>query len=169
MPEQPSVGDQELEVLRFIAEKGPLSVGEAAKEFGEARGLARTTILTMMERLRKKGYLSRTKEGGAYRYTARIPQSDVLRGLVADFIEKTLGGSLSPFVAYLADAKGLSAEELADLRRLVEDRVERGDAGDPDARGTARGREISGADVPYWNPRAQGTAGPSAGDPGDER
>src|SRR5207249_331104 len=59
--EQPSLGDQELEVLRFVAEHAPISVGEVAERFGEPRGLARTTILTVMERLRKKGFLTRSK------------------------------------------------------------------------------------------------------------
>ena len=126
MPDHPSVGDQELEVLRFVSENGPLSVGEAAKRFGEPRGLARTTVLTVMERLRKKGFLCRTKDGGAYRYAARVPQAEILRGLVENFIEKTLGGSLSPFVAYLSEAKDLSEEELAELRRWVDGMDSRG-------------------------------------------
>jgi predicted transcriptional regulator len=118
--EQPSLGDQELEVLRYVSEHAPVSVGEVAERFGAPRGLARTTILTVMERLRKKGYLARTKGGRPFRYSARAPQAQVLQGLVREFVEKTLGGSLSPFVAYLAEAKDLSPEELEELRRLVE-------------------------------------------------
>src|SRR5438552_9482466 len=118
--EQPSLGDQELEVLRYVSEHAPISVGEVAERFGAPRGLARTTILTVMERLRKKGYLARTKGERPFRYSPRAPQAQVLQGLVREFVEKTLGGSLSPFVAYLAEAKDLSPEELEELRRLVE-------------------------------------------------
>jgi predicted transcriptional regulator len=114
------LGAQELEVLRYIAEHAPVSVGEVAQEYGAARGLARTTILTMMERLRKKGYLTRSKQERPARYAPRVAQSDLLRGLVREFVERTLAGSVSPFVAYLAEAKGLSDEEVAELRRLVE-------------------------------------------------
>src|SRR5437763_10767081 len=99
--ERSPLGAQELEVLRFVAEHGPASVGEVAEQFGAPRGLARTTVLTMMERLRKKGYLVRKKEARAFRYAPRQAQADVLRGLVRDFVEKTLAGSLTPFVAYL--------------------------------------------------------------------
>jgi predicted transcriptional regulator len=118
--EQPSLGDQELEVLRYVSEHAPISVGEVAERFGAPRGLARTTILTVMERLRKKGFLARTKGERSFRYSPRAPQAQVLQGLVREFVEKTLGGSLSPFVAYLAEAKDLSPEELEELRRLVE-------------------------------------------------
>jgi predicted transcriptional regulator len=118
--EQPSLGDQELEVLRYVAEHAPASVGEVAEQFGAPRGLARTTILTVMERLRKKGFLTRSKGERPFRYSPRTAPSEVVQGLVREFVEKTLGGSLSPFVAYLAEAKELSPDELADLRRLVD-------------------------------------------------
>jgi len=119
--EQPSLGDQELDVLRFVAENAPISVGEVAERYGEPRGLARTTILTVMERLRRKGYLARRKDGRAFRYTPRVAASDLMRGLVREFVEKTLGGSLSPFVAYLAEAKDLTEEEVEELRRLLDE------------------------------------------------
>ncbi|MBV9850219.1 MAG: BlaI/MecI/CopY family transcriptional regulator [Armatimonadetes bacterium] len=119
MNKQPDLGDQELEVLRYVADHAPITVRAAAEQWGEPRGLARTTILTVMERLRKKGYLARHKAGGAFAYTPVIAKTDVLRGLVQNFVEKTLAGSLSPFVAYLADNKDLSPSELEALKRLV--------------------------------------------------
>src|SRR5262245_17653459 len=119
--EKPPLGDQELEVLRFVSEHAPASVREVAQQFGEPRGLARTTLLTVMERLRRKGYLTRNRQGSVNRYAPRLAQSEVLQGLVREFVEKTLAGSLSPFVAYLAEARGLSEAELAELRRLVEE------------------------------------------------
>ena len=47
--DKPPLGDQELETLRYISEHAPISVGEVAAGFGEPRGLARTTVLTVME------------------------------------------------------------------------------------------------------------------------
>src|SRR5438093_9993686 len=119
--ELPSLGDQELEVLGFVAENAPISVGEVAERFGEPRGLARTTILTVMERLRKKGYLTRSRNERPARYSPRLASAEVMRGLVREFVQKTLGGSFSPFVAYLAEAKALPEAELVTLRRLVEE------------------------------------------------
>src|SRR5438270_6648878 len=105
---KPALGALQLEVLRFLSERGPLSVGDAAAQFGEPRGLARTTVLTMMERLRKKGYLGRAKAAGIFRYSPQSPQEDVMRSLVRDFVERRLAGSLTPFVAYLAEEHDLS-------------------------------------------------------------
>ena len=48
-----------------------------------------------------------------------------MRGIVARFVEKTLGGSLTPFVAYLSEAKEVTPEELHALRQLVDELEER--------------------------------------------
>jgi predicted transcriptional regulator len=115
------IGDQELALLTFIAEHGSATVGEVAEQFGAPRGLARSTVLTMMERLRQKRRLTRRRVEGVYRYSSPNSRTDVLREVVADFVEKTLGGSLSPFAAYLTQRTDVSDEELAELKRLITD------------------------------------------------
>src|SRR4029079_15738358 len=67
--EQPPLGEQELEVWRYIAEHPPISAREVAARFAEEQGLARTTILPVIERLRKKGYLTRRRREGVYHYS----------------------------------------------------------------------------------------------------
>jgi predicted transcriptional regulator len=114
-----SIGDQELALLRYVAEQGEATVGQAAEGFGAPRGLARSTVLTMMERLRAKGYLERRQAEGVYRYATRATAGELLYGVVRDFVDRTLGGSVSPFVAYLTETEEVSDEELAELERLV--------------------------------------------------
>ena len=113
------LGDLELETFNFVAWRAPVSVGEAAAEFGAPRGLARTTILTVMENLRKKGYLKREKTGDVFHYTAQIAPTTVLKEMVSDFVKHTLSGSLTPFVAYAAETQELTPDELAELERLI--------------------------------------------------
>src|SRR5947209_5078754 len=105
---RPSLGDRELDVLRYVSEHAPLSAREVAEQFGVPEGLARTTIVTLMERLRKKGYLTRRRKEGVYRYSPRQPHGEVLQDLVRQFLEKTLGGSVSPVFGYLTRARPLS-------------------------------------------------------------
>jgi len=114
------LGDQQLEALRFVAENSPITVGEMARAYGNPRGLARTTVLTVMERLRTKGYLTRRKVRGVFYYSPKNDHNDVMKNLVADFVQRSLGGSLSPFVTYLADSGKLSEVEISELRRMVE-------------------------------------------------
>ena len=114
-----TIGDQELALLRWLAGCGGATVGDAVEGFGLPRGLARSTVLTMMERLRKKGRLRRAKVEGVYRYSSPDSPRELLRGVVETFVEQTLGGSVSPFVSYLTDTAQVSEDELAELEELV--------------------------------------------------
>jgi predicted transcriptional regulator len=116
---KPSIGDQELALLHHLDESGAASVGEVAAGFGEPRGLARSTVLTMMERLRAKGYLKRRQAKGAYRYSTATGAAEAVRGAVGSFVEKTLSGSVSPFVAWMSEHAEVSDSELAELEALV--------------------------------------------------
>lgn len=115
-----SIGDQELALLRHVAEAGPASVGQVAEGFGSPRGLARSTVLTMMERLRQKGHLEREQVAGVFQYRAASSPGELLRGAVQSFVEKTLAGSVSPFVSYLTERSEVSDADLAELERLVD-------------------------------------------------
>jgi predicted transcriptional regulator len=119
MDPESTIGDQELALVRHIADRGSASVAEAVDEFGTSRGLARSTVLTMMERLRKKGYLSRQAADGVFRYRACASSADLLKNAVHRFVERSLDGSVSPFLAYLSEAPELSDKERQDLERIV--------------------------------------------------
>jgi len=116
-----ALGSTEIEVLRYLGEQAPASVGDVAAHFAQTSGQARTTILTMMERLRKKGYLTRKQIGGVYHYSPKFSQNELLRGLVKKFVATTLGGSVSPFVAYLSESGPVSDQDLKQLKQLVRD------------------------------------------------
>src|SRR5690349_7687583 len=113
------LGELEEEMLLFLADHYPVTVGETCTQFAEPRGLARSTIATVMDHLVKKGHLDRAKgEDGVYRYTPRQTPQAVLKDLVRDFVENTLGGRLSPFVAYLDESR-FTEEEEGQLRHLL--------------------------------------------------
>jgi predicted transcriptional regulator len=74
----------------------------------------------MMERLRAKGHLTRRSVGGVFRYQSAIPAGDAVRHALADFVERTLAGSVSPMVEYLVEREQLDDAEIAELERLLE-------------------------------------------------
>jgi len=124
-----SLGRLELDVLRYVADHHPISVRDVAAHFSRVSGQARTTLLTVMQRLRRKGYLTRRKVDGVQRYSATRNKAELLHSLVADFVEGALGGSVSPFVAYLSRSAKLSDDEVEKIEQLlkrVEAREKRG-------------------------------------------
>ncbi len=120
--EKPPLGEHELEVLRYIDTHGPITARDVVEAVGQERNLARTTVLTVVERLRKKGYLKRRRNReGVFVYTSSEPQAELMQDLVRQFVEKMLGGAVSPVVAYLASVKRLPEEDLAEMQKLVDE------------------------------------------------
>src|SRR5438094_1088817 len=121
MRRRAKIGPAQLEVLRYIQDHHPVTVRQVAEHLAETRGLTRTTALNVMERLREKGYLRRDRREGVYQYSPSVSKPQLLRGLVREFVDQVLGGSLEPFVAYLAEEASLSEEEVDRLRERVRD------------------------------------------------
>jgi len=118
MPAKP-IGRAELEILNYVHERHPITVRQVADDLGRAKGIVRTTVLNVMSRLVEKGFLSRRKEEGVFVYRPRVPKTRLMRDLVRDFVDKSLEGSVSPFMAYLAEDARLSDEDIQRLRELV--------------------------------------------------
>lgn len=118
MKKIPSLGEQEMEILKYVSNKSPITVRDVATHF-ETK-LARTTVLTMMERLRKKGFLSRSKVDGIFNYSSKFEAGDVLTSKISNFVEKTLGGSIGPLFTYFMSSSKLSEAEISQLKELAE-------------------------------------------------
>jgi predicted transcriptional regulator len=121
MPRMPGkLGHAELEILQIVQEHQPVTVGDVARQVAADTGKARTTVATMVGRLLRKGFLIRKKIDGKFHYSARLSKTELDRGLVQRFVERTLGGSLSPFVSYLVDKPGeLTPVEVRRLKQLL--------------------------------------------------
>ena len=120
MPPREGIGRSELEILRYVQDHHPIAVRDLATHLAETKGHKRTTALNVLERLRRKGHLTRDKVDGVFHYSPSQPKPQLMRNLVRDFVSGTLGGSVEPFVAYLGQEAKVTDEELAELRQLVE-------------------------------------------------
>jgi len=115
------LGELELEVLKTVWDRPGRSVQDVADELGKRRGCARTTVLTVMQRLHAKGFLKRRKVGGVFRYSPTEGRSEVLSSLIGQFVDKVLDGSAAPFLTYLVDTKELSESQANQLRAIVKE------------------------------------------------
>ena len=119
MDDQPNLGSLELEVLKVMWDQQPCSVQTVAEVMAERRGLARTTVLTVMQRLHAKGILKRRKRKGVYHFSAAQQPDTTLSKIIASFVDEVLDGSALPFVAYLASSRKLTREQAEALSEIV--------------------------------------------------
>ncbi len=114
-----TLGELELEVLKTIWRHQPCSVQKIAGIFGKRKGRARTTVLTVMQRLHAKGFLKRRKVDGVFQYSSTQTRREVVSSLIRQFLDKVLDGSAAPFVTYLTETKDLSRQQVAALREIA--------------------------------------------------
>lgn len=119
MKKIPSLGEQEMDILKYIDACSPISVRDVAQHFELEKKLARTTVLTVMERLRKKGFLARSQVDGVFKYSSKIETDTLLANKISDFVEKTLGGSVGPLFNYFLSSTKLSAKEIDQLKEMA--------------------------------------------------
>jgi predicted transcriptional regulator len=119
MDEHQSLGQLELEVLKMVWDKPGSSVPQLTDALLERKDYARTTILTVVQRLHKKRFLSRKKQEGAFRYFPTDSKACVMGNLTQQFVEKAFNGSAASLVQHLTQTK-LSAAELAEMRNIIE-------------------------------------------------
>jgi BlaI family transcriptional regulator, penicillinase repressor len=117
--ELPSLGELEIHVLRWVWQEQPCTERQVWDVARQERKIGRTTVLKTMQRLEAKGLLTRVRGEGPVQFRAAIDQRRLLPAIVRRFVDRTLGGSLAPLVAYLADSAELSAKDVAALRTIA--------------------------------------------------
>ena len=116
------LGEAELVVLRVLWEGGAQTVREVMTRLHErGRKVAYTTVLTFLTRLEQKGYVSSDKEGTAYVYRSKVTRESVTRSRVRTLLEQLYDGAAGPMVLQLIENERLSSEEIAKLRKLIDD------------------------------------------------
>lgn len=113
------LGELELTVLKTIWEHQPCTVQQVADILSKQRGCARTTVLTVMQRLHAKDFLKRRKVGRVFHYVPTEGRNKVMSRLIGQFLDKVLDGSALPFVTYLTERKDLTQEQVATLRAIA--------------------------------------------------
>jgi predicted transcriptional regulator len=113
--------DAELEIMQVVWDLGGGTVRQVHERLNQNRPLAYTTVMTMMGILEDKGHLARTKEGRAYLYEPVRPKSQVIAGMVDDFVGKVFEGSARPLVLGLIKDRKLSKKDIEEIARLIEE------------------------------------------------
>jgi len=118
----------ELEILKVVWQRGQATVREVYKDLAAQRKIAYTTVLTMMGVLERKGHLKKSAGERAYIYTPTQPQSQVVQGMVQEFVGRVFDGSLKPLLVHLVEDERIDPEELKEIEALVRERRKKQDA-----------------------------------------
>ncbi len=113
--------DTELEIMQVLWDLERGTVRDVYEILRKRRQVAYTTVMTMMGILEEKGHVKRRKEGRAFLYTPARPRQKVIASMVDEFVGRVFGGSARPLVVGLAKDRKLSAEDLAEIERILKE------------------------------------------------
>ena len=117
------LGDLERLVMDILWNRGDVTGREVLEEIEKTRPLALTTILTVMDRLLKKGLIKRKKRGGVFVYTPSISRDDFVRQVSEEVMQGILDISTSSAASSFVDILyKTSPEEMDRLSRLIDER-----------------------------------------------
>ncbi|HEY9433088.1 MAG TPA: BlaI/MecI/CopY family transcriptional regulator [Blastocatellia bacterium] len=111
------LGELETAVMELLWRERELTVNQVEERLRQRRQIAHTTVLTTLDRMHRKGYLTREKSGKAFVYAPRYSREEFERGLAQEVLGALLGGLGEPVLSTFVE---LVSEDEAKLERLEE-------------------------------------------------
>jgi len=115
-----TLAEREAELMQVLWEHGPSTVGEVQGRLKDE--LAYTTVLTILQKLEKKGYVTHEAEGRSHRFMAAINREAAQKSAVRDLAAKLFKGSAGLLLTQVVKDETLSEEDLKRIRRLLAER-----------------------------------------------
>jgi len=115
-----TLSELQLDVLRILWERGECSTLDVVAGLRRDRGLAHTTVATLLSRLEKRGAVASRRDGRQLLYKAKITEAKVRSSMVSGLISTLFNGDPKALLAHLVDADELDAGDLEKIRQLVQ-------------------------------------------------
>jgi predicted transcriptional regulator len=115
------MSEAEREVLKILWDQGPQLVRDVLERLGEQGQVwSRSTVITLLQRLEKKGYVESDKSQFAFVFRAVVSREDEMRARMNELAGELCDGEAIPLVLAFAERYRFSPEELARFRKMIE-------------------------------------------------
>ena len=118
------LGELEADVISVLWRQPNQTVVEVEERLRRRRNIAHTTVLTTLDRMFRKGYLSREKQGKAFVYSPRYSREEFERALAQEVLRGLIGGLGEPVLSTFVDVIGEDSAKLNQLEALIKRRRE---------------------------------------------
>lgn len=118
MTQTHTLGDLQLAIMRVLWGRREASAAEVHAALEAERGLAPTTIATMLTKLEKKGVVDHRTEGRRFVYRPLVSEREVKRSMVGELTERLFRGDAAALVSHLIAEHEIDPAELAELAEL---------------------------------------------------
>ena len=112
----------QLDVMRVLWQAGEARVSDVHAALEPERGLALTTVATLLSRLEKAGLAARRPEGRHFVYRALVSEEEVRRSMVSGLADRLFRGDVTALVSHLLTEGEIAAGDLERVKRLIDSR-----------------------------------------------
>ena len=117
----PRVSDTEWEVMRIIWGKHPVTGNEVIERLMAIDpSWHPKTVRTLLARLVRKQALGYEATGRTYVYSPRVSEQECIATASESFLDRVFGGSLRPMLAYFAERRKITREDLEEMRKMLD-------------------------------------------------
>lgn len=114
----------ELAVMRILWDKKRALARDVLNDMADPKP-AYNTVSTVIRVLEKKGFVGHKAYGTTYEYFPLVPKREYTSNFVESMMHNLFGGSRSAFMSFFAEEESMTAEEITELRQLMEKVAER--------------------------------------------
>lgn len=122
MNEPIELTELQLDVMRVLWRRQGATTAEVHQELAPSRGLAFTTLATVLARMEKRGVVERANAARPYVYRARVTEPEVSRSMLGGLMDRLFGGDVAAMVSHLLGGAGVSAEDVRRVEAMVADK-----------------------------------------------
>lgn len=114
-----SISEAESVLMQVLWQRGEATAEELHQAVGEQTDWQTGTVKALLNRLLKKGAVSAEREGRRFRYRPVLEKSDYVAEQSRSLVDRLFDGRVAPLVAHFSERKGLTADDLDELRQLI--------------------------------------------------
>jgi predicted transcriptional regulator len=116
------LGELQTAVMELLWKEPGLTVNDVEARLQRRREIAHTTVLTTLDRMHAKGYLTREKQGKAFVYAPRYTREEFERGVAQEVLGALLGQFTEPALSAFVDLVGEDSEALDHLEEMIREK-----------------------------------------------
>jgi BlaI family transcriptional regulator, penicillinase repressor len=107
--------------MKLVWEREVASVRDIYEALLERRKIAYTTVMTMMNTLETMRYLKKRRRDRAFLYCPTRPKSQVISGMIREFIDRVFNGSAEPLLVHLVKDRHVREKDWQKIVRMIEE------------------------------------------------
>lgn len=120
----PRISDTEWQVMKILWAESPMTANQVVEKLEGITTWKPKTVKTLLNRLINKKAIGFNLEGRTYLYYPAVTESECIKAESQSFLERVYGGALDSMFANFLQDRDLSREEIAELKRLLDEKDE---------------------------------------------